>query len=139
MWIQALKSNSPRNSRCVHEESSKEQHWNNQGWANRRSHLLIAGDDTDKVPEAYNDLGHGQNDGQGVEDVGSIQDQTDHEVECDEEAGGDEEVDRDLGDLLAQEVDVSPVHAVQVLPEKYRKFLAEDLIKEMEEENEFKR
>ena len=63
----------------------------------------------------------------------------------DPDDGGDD-LDGDLDDLLADEVDVGPVHAVEVLPEEDRKLAAEnrqdreDVVKggvgDLEEEDE---
>ena len=103
---------------CVEVEATKEHHGHDEDGSDGQGDVGTGGQTGEEVAERHHHLQDQEGDAQEGEEPLGLGVELGHPVEDGEQDGGLQDVQRQLHDLLGEEVGVSPVGPVEMLPEE---------------------
>ena len=105
---------------CVEVEATKEHHGDDEDGGDGQGDVGTGGHSGEEVAERHHHLQDQEGDTQANEEPLDLRVEPGHPVEDGEQDDGLEDVQRQLHDLLRDEVDVSPIGPVEMFPEEIK-------------------
>ena len=102
---------------CVEVEATKEHHGDYEDGSDGEGDVSTGGQTGEEIPERHHHLQDQEGDAQEDEEPLGLRVELSHPVEDGEQDDGLKDVQRQLHDLLGDEVDVSPIGPVEMFPD----------------------